>query len=271
MKTIFLPKELDGIAGKEFCVTNKIEESYTPPHWHDCVEIIMVHKGSMEVFWNEKWNTLNDGDLIFLPSGKVHCCSCNLGAVSQTVIGFKNDCITTQADLGLLPFKYKDIDNFCIVRKKDLAENSFAELLQSQEPLKVKAGILFLYSEILSAWKRAGLKSNPLKHTETVLKIENVISENLSAPLSAYEVAKELNISHSYLCRILRESLGLSYTTLVCQMQLERAKKYLLTTDLPITEIGLNCGFCDSSYFIKRFKQLTGITPLKFRSSANPK
>ena len=85
------------------------------------------------------------------------------------------------------------------------------------------------------------------------------------------EVAKELNISHSYLCRILRESLGLSYTTLVCQMQLEKAKKYLLTTDLPITEIGLNCGFCDSSYFIKRFKQLTGITPLKFRSSANPK
>ena len=269
MKTVFVPKELDEIAGKEFCVSHKTEEVHTTAHWHDCVEIIMVHKGRMKVFLGEKWHTLSAGDLVFLPSGRVHCCDCDEGAVEQTVIGFKNECITSQTDLVLLPFKYKHIDPFCILRKNELNLDDHAELLKSSDQLRSKAGILVLYSAILSAWEKAGLKSTGMRHTEIVINIEDTIMENLANPLSAYEVAERLNISHSYLCRILRENLGVNYTTLLCQMQIEKAKKYLLTTDLPITEIGIACGFCDSSYFIKRFRQMTGITPLKFRSSAN--
>lgn len=51
------------------------------------------------------------------------------------------------------------------------------------------------------------------------------------------------------------------------KLKLEDAKKLLLKTDIPITEIALNVGFNDTSYFISLFKNQFGISPLKYRKT----
>lgn len=50
----------------------------------------------------------------------------------------------------------------------------------------------------------------------------------------------------------------------VNQYRIEQACHQLLTTDFPITEVAFNCGFNDSSYFIKVFKKYKGTTPKKY-------
>ena len=37
-----------------------------------------------------------------------------------------------------------------------------------------------------------------------------------------------------------------------------------LSTDLSVTDIAINCGFNDVSYFIKTFKKYKGITPKQY-------
>ena len=49
--------------------------------------------------------------------------------------------------------------------------------------------------------------------------------------------------------------------------RIEIACNMLLSTELSITDICLNCGFNDLSYFIKTFKKEKNISPKKFRSS----
>ncbi len=50
-------------------------------------------------------------------------------------------------------------------------------------------------------------------------------------------------------------------------LRLERSKQLLTQTDLSIKEIAVSVGYYDASSFIRRFKQIAGVTPLQYRRS----
>ena len=47
--------------------------------------------------------------------------------------------------------------------------------------------------------------------------------------------------------------------------RIDMAKKLLRTTDLPITHIALQTGWCSAAYFSKTFKEACGMTPFAYR------
>ena len=49
------------------------------------------------------------------------------------------------------------------------------------------------------------------------------------------------------------------------ELRVQKARKLLLETDLPLLDICTECGFQDQSYFIKTFRERTGISPARFR------
>ncbi|MBS1483206.1 MAG: helix-turn-helix transcriptional regulator, partial [Clostridium sp.] len=49
--------------------------------------------------------------------------------------------------------------------------------------------------------------------------------------------------------------------------RVEAAKEMLLESPLSIAEIAARTGFQDGFYFSKKFKQLTGMTPLQYRNT----
>ena len=48
-------------------------------------------------------------------------------------------------------------------------------------------------------------------------------------------------------------------------MRVEEAKRLLTATDYPLSQIAVSVGFSDQSYFSKVFKQITGISPNRYR------
>lgn len=77
----------------------------------------------------------------------------------------------------------------------------------------------------------------------------------------------ELNISPSYLSRLLKELTGLSTLQHIQNKVLEKAKEKLSTTDLSVGEIAYELGFEHSQSFSKMFKTKTNLSPLAFRAS----
>ena len=61
---------------------------------------------------------------------------------------------------------------------------------------------------------------------------------------------------------------GNPYPTEAVMQPVEQAAQLLVSTEQPITAIGLSCGFWESSYFTKVFKKYKGITPKKYRQAA---
>ena len=64
------------------------------------------------------------------------------------------------------------------------------------------------------------------------------------------------------------DSLGVNYTQVLEQVQLQEAKYYLKNTDVTITIIAVGLGYSDLAHFSRAFKRLSGMAPSKYRLQA---
>ena len=85
--------------------------------------------------------------------------------------------------------------------------------------------------------------------------------------ITLYDLTKHFNRSKSHISHMFKKENGISLRAYCNKLKLEDSKKLLLETDIPITEIALNVGFNDTSYFIHLFKNKFGISPLKYRKT----
>jgi len=81
--------------------------------------------------------------------------------------------------------------------------------------------------------------------------------------------SQALNVSVSYLSRLLKTLTGQSTQQHIHDKLIEKAKERLSTTELTVGEIAYELGFEHSQSFSKLFKTKTNQSPLEFRQSFN--
>jgi AraC family transcriptional regulator len=91
------------------------------------------------------------------------------------------------------------------------------------------------------------------------------IEAHLSADLSLQSMATELQLNPVYLARVFKAALGQSPHQYVLDRRLERARKLLRETDVPIAEIALDSGFSSQSHLSTWFRRRVGVTPGVYR------
>ena len=279
MKNEFLPKALNGMSGGRVCLNINIGPMSTELHYHDCVEIICVRRGMLRVFFGNGWRELNAGSLIFVPPGCIHRCVACDGLTEQVVIGFTDELICSDAYPGkssLCPYRTGEVSDAFIMTGEDspTAASSVDRLWDmgvSETPLdylRLTHEVILIYSSVYEAWERLGMLTATGRESPWVNEIKAYVSENFTSKISARELSGRLNISYSYLAKLMRREFGMSLGDCVISARIENAKRLLLSTKKSITEIGYECGFSSSSAFIFHFKALTGKTPFVFRNEA---
>lgn len=93
--------------------------------------------------------------------------------------------------------------------------------------------------------------------------MENESGENLSIA----EIAALCNVSEVYFRRLFKEYSGLSPSDYRLRNKIRRAKLLLKYENMTVSEIAESLSFTGSAYFIKTFRRMTGMTPLKYRAS----
>ena len=83
--------------------------------------------------------------------------------------------------------------------------------------------------------------------------------------ISLTELAQELGCSRSYISHMFRQKSGCTLKEYCNRLKIEEAKLLLRSTDLPVTEVALSCGYNNFSYFISSSKKVVGMTPLVWR------
>lgn len=77
--------------------------------------------------------------------------------------------------------------------------------------------------------------------------------------------ASELCITSGYLNDLVKKETGMSAKQYIISRLMAESKKMLQQGELSVSEIAWKLGFGDSSYFIRLFRNETGIPPLAFR------
>lgn len=80
-------------------------------------------------------------------------------------------------------------------------------------------------------------------------------------------LSDHFHMAGSNLTTFYKEHTGENIFDTVTTLRMERAKVLLATTGIPVQQISVNVGYDNASSFIRRFKQLYGITPGAFREA----
>lgn len=97
--------------------------------------------------------------------------------------------------------------------------------------------------------------------------IEAFIREHYTAELSMQTVAKAMNYSDAYFCKLFKQCFRVNFSVYLNEYRIARARELLQSTRLNVREVSNACGYSDSNYFTRVFKRITGKTPSQYRGS----
>ena len=88
--------------------------------------------------------------------------------------------------------------------------------------------------------------------------------------ISMTAIAESIDLSTTRLSLSFKERMGMTPSDYLTLLRCERARDLLENTDQTIREISTLVGYYDAGSFIRRFKQVTGETPLQYRRTRRP-
>jgi AraC-like DNA-binding protein len=105
------------------------------------------------------------------------------------------------------------------------------------------------------------------KHVTQMLEIFN---QNFRENHYLDTLESSLKVSKFRLCHDFSKHVGCSPIQYLNKIRIEKAKDYLINTNITIHEIGTLVGIPNTNHFIRLFQKYTGTTPLRYRLDACP-
>lgn len=102
-------------------------------------------------------------------------------------------------------------------------------------------------------------------------KTARYINTHYAKPIRIETLLPIAGCSRSRFGTLFARFFKMSPSEYILRTRINAAREKLDNTDELITDIAVECGFCDHSHFIKTFKRLRGMTPRKYRANRREK
>jgi|SRR5579859_632282 len=96
-------------------------------------------------------------------------------------------------------------------------------------------------------------------------RVRSYIDEHLSERISVKDLSAVARRSTAHFCRAFKCTIGETPHSYITRRRVDRAQRMMLTSDHPLSEIALQCGFSDQAHFCHRFRCARGQSPAAWR------
>jgi AraC family transcriptional regulator len=110
---------------------------------------------------------------------------------------------------------------------------------------------------------RGGMAPRKLRKAIEFMNDHLETEQDVSLPA----VAEAVGMSYFHFSRAFKQATGASPNNYLVERRIERAKKFLAETDIPVVEVALRVGFASQSHFTTTFRRLVGTTPKAYRET----
>ncbi|MCD9021685.1 response regulator [Cohnella silvisoli] len=151
------------------------------------------------------------------------------------------------------------------IAEQDLFESGHSpyeavNLLETAEEVKgYLVGVMLRLSELL-------LTSSRGKYRPEIAKAISYMRDNYAGNLSLEIVASVVNKNSAYFSDLFKRETDENFVVFLQKIRIEKAKTLLRTTHDKVYDIASQVGIDNYHYFCKIFKQLTGMTPIQYRT-----
>ena len=128
-----------------------------------------------------------------------------------------------------------------------------------------------LFSDIMQRLTIEACREQSQKRKNLQLNTRRQILELVDAHYTEPDFAlttlsRMAGYSSTYVNRCLREEVGMSFIQLVSEKRMNRAKEMLRGTDVMVKDITQQVGYLDAASFVRKFKEMEGLTPSEYRA-----
>ncbi|MDO4555108.1 MAG: AraC family transcriptional regulator [Lachnospiraceae bacterium] len=269
------------------CYEDDLIALSVPWHWHDEFEVLYVTEGRIHVSVGTDQYTLSTGDGVFINSGILHSVKSADTEKSEIhsivfhprIVGGGVDSIYWQKYvhpiilnpmLRQVYLDHSEIWHEAAIKEIETAWNIFVAEKPGYE-FDIRTSLSsFIFRLSQSHPQNAKRPSEKIVRDNERLKgMLLFIQQNYASHVTVSMLAESVLISESECMRCFRSTMGISPIKYLKQFRLQKAADLLSTTNAKIIDIGLSCGFQDTSYFIKSFKKMYGSTPNEFQKKNN--
>ena len=252
-------------------------------HQHDFLELVIILKGKGEQYGGFYKGEVKTGDVFLIPCGVSH--GYRNGSPDFSLINvlcLPNSLPISPLDISLLPgfqifytgqnsspARYPGIhaEGEDFQKIAELAKELYSEY-QAKKPGRFFCCI-GIFMQLLCRILRLYGQPSSVKPKELPLsaKIFTYLNSHYKEDITLTDLCRISSMSKSSLMRCFMNAVGCSPIHYLIRLRISEAMRLLCFSNLNIAEIAYQTGFCDSNYFCRQFKQVTGQTPLNFRKT----
>jgi len=232
-----------------------LSEDYSP-HYHDCFEYHYILKGNGTFQQGEEDIPLQPDMFLVSPPGTEHSFS-----IDQELVFYF---IRYKPDGEVFP-RLETLGSHYQLHGDMRSDFFRLRSLLGGDHNSRQSGEYLLLSLLFSLMARS--RSGRF-YQEPLIRAQNYMTDNLSRRITLQELADHVHLEKHYFCRLFKEGVHVSPLAYFERLKMDAACSMIEqgTRGYVIAE---NLGFCDETYFSRRFTRVVGMSPGAYRRKQN--
>lgn len=152
------------------------------------------------------------------------------------------------------------------VNRESLRKAYFSGKVVSQKEHDSAVKLLSIFAQHLAMLSNQVFIQQENSEPPVITKARAYIHEHQTEEISLGQVAKAVNMSSYYFCKMFKKVTGINFTDYVARVRIEKSKNLLLNPNLRVSEIAFEVGFQSLTHFNRVFKKILGQSPTEYRA-----
>jgi AraC-like DNA-binding protein len=142
----------------------------------------------------------------------------------------------------------------------------FSGKVVSQKEHESAVKLLSIFAQHLAMLSNQVFIQQENAEPPVITKARAYIHEHQTEEIKLGHVAKAVNMSSYYFCKMFKRVTGINFTDYVARIRIEKSKNLLLNPNLRVSEIAFEVGFQSLTHFNRVFKKILGQSPTEYRA-----
>jgi AraC-like DNA-binding protein len=257
-------------------LVNKDVDFCYPSHWHSAIELVYVVENDFVVKTSSDTYTMQEGDILYIPSGDLHECKATTTTGTRIFINFDlsslcfydnwesllrnlSDTLLITPDDGCL---YKQI---AVQLKSILEENAPSDHLIYLARMIDILLLLCKYNSKPINFSTVTDVNNKAVGLEKINKSFEYIEKNYSKDISLKKIAQVVGFSEYYFSHLFKEITEKSFHQYLNEFRIRKARIMLTDLNCSVSQAAYASGFSSITTFNRLFRKINGYSPQEFR------
>ena len=253
-------------------------------HWHEELQFCVVTEGTVDFYVCENKYTLQKGEGIFINSQYIHMAKPASNPLNSYICIDFHPKLVGAFQGSIIEKKYvnpylnsRNIKSVVLNGEaswqKDILErikeiNDLNHEKNDTYEFDIYLKLLYIWKNIITNVKINYNDKDSVPKTEDENRLKSIFSyihENYMNKIALDDIASNVHLSKSECCHLFKRNVKCTIFEYIQDYRINKSIDLLKNTNMSISQISYENGFCSSSYYCEVFKKKTGMTPKEYK------